>query len=55
MAKILEETLVIRLSKIVKDSTKEQTSSISDESLSELEQVTQALVGDSVVVEVQRA
>ena len=54
MAKIIEDVIVIKFSKIVKDS--EQGSSIaSSEVQLALEQVAQELVGDSVVVEVVQA
>jgi actin-like ATPase involved in cell morphogenesis len=54
MAKIVEDVIVIKFSKIVKDS--EQGSSIaSSEVQLALEQVAQELVGDSVVVEVVQA
>jgi hypothetical protein len=54
MAKIIEDVLVIKFSKIVKDS--EEGSSIAGSDIqSALEQVAQELVGDSVVVEVVQA
>ncbi len=54
MAKIVEDVIVIKFSKIVKDN--EQGSSIaSSEVQLALEQVAQELVGDSVVVEVVQA
>ncbi len=52
MAKIISENIVVSFSKIVKDSTSEAESLVSDEVLSALEQVAQELVGDSVIVEV---
>lgn len=55
MAKIVEDVLVIKLSKIVKDSDTVQSSIASPEVQSALEQVVQELVGDSVVVEVMQA
>jgi len=51
MAKIVEDMVVIKFSKIVKDSD-ESGSPVSDEIKSSLEQVAQELVGDGVVVEV---
>ena len=54
MAKIIEDVLVIKLSKIVKDS-EEGNSIASDEVQAALEQVTQELVGAGVVVEIERA
>ena len=54
MAKIIEDVLVIKFSKIVKDS--EEGSSIAGSDIqAALEQVAQELVGDSVVVEVVQA
>ena len=53
MAKIIEENLVIRVSKLVRDSSEE--SLVPDEALRNLEQVTQELLGDTVIVEVLRA
>ena len=54
MAKIVEDVIVIKFSKIVKDS--EEGSSIAGSDIqSALEQVAQELVGDSVVVEVVQA
>ena len=54
MAKIVEDVLVIKFSKIVKDS--EHGSPIASADIqAALEQVAQELVGDSVVVEVVQA
>lgn len=54
MAKIIEDVLVIKFSKIVKDS--EEGSSIAGSDIqAALEQVAQELAGDSVVVEVVQA
>ena len=55
MAKIVEDVLVIKLSKIVKDSDNSGSGITSPEVQSALEQVVQELVGDSVVVEVMQA
>lgn len=52
MAKILEQNIVIRFSKIVKDSKKSDENVVDEELLASLEQVVQEIVGDSVVVEV---
>jgi hypothetical protein len=54
MAKIVEDVIVIKFSKIVKDS-EEGTSVASPDIEAALEQVAQELVGDSVVVEVVKA
>ena len=54
MAKIVTESIVITFSKIVKDNDS-GTSITSPEILAALEQVSQELIGDSVVVEVVKA
>lgn len=54
MAKIHEEVLVIKLSKLVKNN-QEENSMVSEEVLSALEQVAQELVGNDIVVEVEKA
>jgi histone H3/H4 len=54
MAKIVTETLVISFSRIAKDAQETNPSSISEELQQTLEQVAQELVGDAVVVEVER-
>jgi hypothetical protein len=53
MAKIVEEVVIIKLSKLVKDGV--DTSIITNDLQSALEQVAQELVGDGVVVEVEKA
>jgi hypothetical protein len=54
MAKIVEDVLVIKFSKIVKDS--EEGSSIASADVQQaLEQVAQELVGSGIVVEVVQA
>jgi hypothetical protein len=55
MAKIVEEVLVVKFSKIVKDDSEDKTSIISDDILAALEQVSQELVTNSVIVEVVKA
>ncbi len=55
MAKIVEDVVIIKLSKIVKDSDSEQTTIVSPEIQAALEQVAQELVGDSIVVEAVKA
>jgi hypothetical protein len=52
MAKVIVETLVLKLSKLVKDNAE---NNIAPDDLEEtLEQVTQELVGDAVIVEIER-
>lgn len=54
MAKIVEDVIVIKFSKIVKD-TEEGSSIAGSDVQAALEQVAQELVGDAVVVEVVQA
>ena len=53
MAKVHQEVLIIKLSKLVKK-TEEVDGLASEEIVSALEQVTQELVGESVIVEVEK-
>lgn len=55
MAKIVEDVLVVKFSKIVKDSENDVTVIASRDIQQALEQVAQELVGDSVIVEVVAA
>jgi hypothetical protein len=55
MAKIVEDVIVIKFSKIVKDSESDVSSIAGSDIEAALEQVAQELVGDSVVVEVVKA
>ena len=55
MAKIVEDVLVVKFSKIVKDSDTDNGSLINNDVKAALEQVAQELMGDSVVVEVVQA
>ncbi len=55
MAKIVEDVILIKLSKIVKDNDGSQVIIASPEVQQALEQVAQELVGDNVVVEVVKA
>lgn len=55
MAKIVEDVLVIKFSKIVKDNENDTAGIASKEIQQALEQVAQELAGDSVVVEVVSA
>lgn len=54
MAKIQEEIIVIKLSKLVKEGT-EETSNITEELLATLTTVAEELVGNGVVVEAESA
>jgi hypothetical protein len=55
MAKIVEDVVVIRFSKIVKDSDSEVSGIASADVQAALEQVAQELAGDNVIVEIVRA
>jgi hypothetical protein len=55
MAKIIEDVIVIKFSKIVKDSESDATGIAGPDLQQALEQVAQELVGDGVVVEIERA
>ena len=55
MAKIVEEVVIIKFSKIVKDSDAKSSGITGAEVQQALEQVAQELVGDGVVVEVEKA
>lgn len=52
MAKIVEDVVVIKFSRIVKDSEDTATEIAGSEVQQALEQVAQELVGDAIVVEV---
>jgi len=52
MAKIVEEVVAIKLSKLVKN-TEENSDIVTTDLIAALEQVSQELVSDSVVVEVE--
>ena len=55
MAKIVEDVLVVKFSKIVKDTDTDNGGLIGSDVQTALEQVAQELVGEGVVVEVVRA
>jgi hypothetical protein len=55
MAKIVEEVLVVKFSKIVKDTGSDDTSLLNSDIQSAVEQLAQEIVGDSIVVEVVKA
>lgn len=52
MAKIVEDILIMKFSRIVKDNDNEPAPAITADNVAALEQVAQELVGDSVIVEV---
>lgn len=51
MAQILEETITIKLSKLIKNSNSKETINISEELILALEQVAEELVDAGIVVE----
>ena len=53
MAQIIEENIVIKVSKLVKTGAGENL--VPEETLQALEQVAQELLGESVIVEVEKA
>ena len=55
MAKIVEDVVLIKFSKIVKDAEKDSASIAGTDVQQALEQVAQELVGDGIVVEVVKA
>ena len=55
MAKIVEEVVVIKFSKLVKDAGSEQSEITTAEVLVALEQVAQELAGEGIVVEAVKA
>lgn len=54
VAKIHEEVVIVKVSKLVKNND-DQESLVNDDMLAALEQVAQELLGDSVIVEVEAA
>lgn len=55
MAKIIEDVIVLKFSRIVKDKDTDPEPAVTNDSITALVQVAQELVGDAVVVEVERA
>jgi hypothetical protein len=53
MAHIIEENIIIKVSKLVKNDTGETL--VAADTVSALEQVAQELLGDAVIVEVEKA
>jgi hypothetical protein len=54
MAKVVEDVLVLKVSKLVRDDVSEDNI-VSEEIQAALEQVAQELVGDGILVEIVRA
>lgn len=55
MAKIVEDVIIVKFSKIVKDSDEDKGGLVGNDVKAALEQVAQELVGEAVVVEVVQA
>lgn len=55
MAKVHTEVLVVKLSKLVKDSETEMASSVTEDLVTAVEQIAQELCPEGVVVEVEVA
>ena len=55
MAKLIEQTLVITVSKLVRNSDESATLPLTAENLSEIASVVEALAGDNTLVEIQQA
>jgi len=52
MAKIVEELIIIKLSKLVKDNEQSRSHTVNNDMLASLEAVIQELIGSDVIVEV---
>lgn len=52
MAKIHEEVITVKLSKLVKNSTTDSDSVITAEIIGTLEEIVQELVGEQIIVEI---
>lgn len=55
MAKIHTETIVVTISRLIKESEPQSSNLVTEEIVAALEQVTQELVGVGVIVEAERA
>jgi hypothetical protein len=55
MAKLIEQTLVITVSKMIPNSGDQTALPLTSENLAEVASVVEALAGDSVLVEIQQA
>ncbi len=54
MAKIIEDVIIVKFSKIVKDDDADSAAIANQDIQNTLEQVAQELVGESVIVEAER-
>jgi hypothetical protein len=55
MAKLIEQTFVITVSKLVRNSDESATLPLTPENLDEIASVVEALAGEGTIVEVERA
>lgn len=55
MAKLIEQTLIITVSKMVPNSADTEALPLTAENLAEVASVVEALAGDTVLVEIQQA
>ena len=55
MAKLIEEIIVIKFSKLVRDTDTDPEPAVTSQQLGELTQVAQAVVGENILVEIERA
>ena len=55
MAKLIEQTLVITVSKLVRNTDEQTQLPLTPENLAEIASVVEALAGEGTVVEVERA
>jgi hypothetical protein len=55
MAKIIEDVLVIKFSKIVRDNDTDPAPAVTNDHIAAMVEVAQELVGSAVIVEVERA
>jgi hypothetical protein len=55
MAKIIEDIVIIKFSKIVRENDVDPAPAVLNDHVAALEQVAQELVGNGVVVEIERA
>lgn len=55
MAKIQTEIIVVKLSKLIKDATNDSESLTNDDFNTSLETIIQELVGNNVLVEIEKA
>lgn len=55
MAKLIEQTLVITVSKLVRNTDEQNQLPLTPENLAEIASVVEALAGEGTIVEVERA